>query len=446
VHPAYGFGLHVQNHSWGVEIWKQYKFIHGMTLQNQNKDLGLVLDVIQESAANGVIHVASRGNGMDTNDMAVFPACFYDNLALNITASNYKGLHHPGIYRGIGIDLMAPGELSQVYTTGVDHASHYRSFNGTSAAAPHVSGVAALLISHANNGENSTAYRRPIYPEDVEHLLEKTATDRYTPGYDERSGNGLVNAGAALALAEYPQYRFRHFTRAIPSSISSVKALDSVRMDLTRQFVGKRIHNKFEGYAHAYEVTHTINYTLAPGDSIVDAWARGASAIGMVSPATVSNPILLPDYSDCELVSYSNTQAVVKTRVYYMLNDVNNYPVLDWYPVAPQDSRVSFTLHLYNPDYTGPEVGITRIKEAKWMLYPNPAQTKLTLYSNFRVGSKFQYALYNLQGVQLIAGEVKDARGVLRKEIDISELAQGVYVFTLKEGNETFTKKVVVSR
>jgi hypothetical protein len=68
------------------------------------------------------------------------------------------------------------------------------------------------------------------------------------------------------------------------------------------------------------------------------------------------------------------------------------------------------------------------------------------LYSNFRVGSKFQYALYNLQGVQLIAGEVKDAQGVLRKEIDISELAQGVYVFTLKEGNETFTKKVVVSR
>jgi hypothetical protein len=87
-----------------------------------------------------------------------------------------------------------------------------------------------------------------------------------------------------------------------------------------------------------------------------------------------------------------------------------------------------------------------KVKLNEVIIYPNPAQTKLTLYSNFRVGSKFQYALYNLQGVQLIAGEVKDAQGVLRKEIDISELAQGVYVFTLKEGNETFTKKVVVSR
>ena len=80
------------------------------------------------------------------------------------------------------------------------------------------------------------------------------------------------------------------------------------------------------------------------------------------------------------------------------------------------------------------------------IVYPNPAQTKLTLYSNFPLGSKLQYALYNLQGVQLITGEIKDARGVLRREIDISGLAQGVYVFTLKEGNETFTKKVVVSR
>jgi serine protease len=60
--------------------------------------------------------------------------------------------------------------------------------SGTSMATPHVSGVAALIF-----GKDPSAT-----PDDVETILERTATDLGVPGYDTAFGWGLVNAKAAL--------------------------------------------------------------------------------------------------------------------------------------------------------------------------------------------------------------------------------------------------------
>jgi serine protease len=61
---------------------------------------------------------------------------------------------------------------------------------GTSAAAPHVSGVAALLVSLGVTN-----------PAEVKDILERTATDLNTAGYDEETGWGLINAEAAVLEA-----------------------------------------------------------------------------------------------------------------------------------------------------------------------------------------------------------------------------------------------------
>jgi subtilisin family serine protease len=57
-------------------------------------------------------------------------------------------------------------------------------------AAPHVSGVAALLISA---GKANT-------PDQVRNILQQTAEDKGTPGKDDVYGWGLVNAAAALGI------------------------------------------------------------------------------------------------------------------------------------------------------------------------------------------------------------------------------------------------------
>jgi subtilisin family serine protease len=72
--------------------------------------------------------------------------------------------------------------------TLVSAPSSWDFLSGTSMAAPHVSGVAALVF-----GKNPT-----LTPLQVESILESTATDLGPAGYDPTFGWGLVNAAAAL--------------------------------------------------------------------------------------------------------------------------------------------------------------------------------------------------------------------------------------------------------
>lgn len=79
-----------------------------------------------------------------------------------------------------------------VRVTGPVPSSPYGAISGTSMAAPHVSGVAALLI--AGWGD-----RLPVpAPADLRRAIQESATDLGQPGRDDRTGAGLVNAAAAI--------------------------------------------------------------------------------------------------------------------------------------------------------------------------------------------------------------------------------------------------------
>jgi serine protease len=86
--------------------------------------------------------------------------------------------------------------LTQVGTkaTLVSAPSSWDFLSGTSMAAPHVSGVAALVF-----GKNPT-----LTPLQVESILESTATDLGPAGYDPTFGWGLVNAKDALDATATP--------------------------------------------------------------------------------------------------------------------------------------------------------------------------------------------------------------------------------------------------
>lgn len=79
------------------------------------------------------------------------------------------------------------GILSTYWAPGDDHS--YACLSGTSMAAPHVSGVLALLLSAGLDPSSA-----------IQTMLE-TADDLGDPGVDTTFGTGLVNAAAALAAA-----------------------------------------------------------------------------------------------------------------------------------------------------------------------------------------------------------------------------------------------------
>jgi subtilisin family serine protease len=76
--------------------------------------------------------------------------------------------------------------------TVVNQLSNWDYYSGTSMAAPHVVGVAALVMS-ANSTLTNTQ---------VENILKNTATDLGKTGYDTTFGYGLVNASRAVEAAK----------------------------------------------------------------------------------------------------------------------------------------------------------------------------------------------------------------------------------------------------
>lgn len=95
---------------------------------------------------------------------------------------------------GFGLSIMGPSEVFTTEATPGFNGAAFgldNDFNGTSAAAPNVAGVASLVWS-AN--PNLTAAQ-------VHQILAETAFDLGARGYDYEYGHGFVNADAAVRRA-----------------------------------------------------------------------------------------------------------------------------------------------------------------------------------------------------------------------------------------------------
>jgi subtilisin family serine protease len=132
--------------------------------------------------SKGCVMVASAGN--EAIPGVLFPAAFPEVLA--VTATDASGAPFFSRY-GPEVDLNAPGvEILSPSTNG-----SYGVFSGTSAAAPHVSGVAALVW----------ALQPSLTASEVMNLLESTTQDIFSPGWDPFTGSGRVDAlNAVLTL------------------------------------------------------------------------------------------------------------------------------------------------------------------------------------------------------------------------------------------------------
>jgi len=127
---------------------------------------------------NGVLIVASAGNQGGTMSALGQASTRYDNI---IAVGAAEGDHRASYSSfGTGLDLVAPGR--EVGDT----------FVGTSRSAAAVTGT----ISQMWAANPMLDYRQ------VSRVLEATATDLQTPGWNAETGAGLLNPTAAVSLAE----------------------------------------------------------------------------------------------------------------------------------------------------------------------------------------------------------------------------------------------------
>ncbi len=140
----------------------------------------------------GILVVGAAGNaGVGS---VAFPAAYDSVIAVGGTMIDDQIAAFSNT--GPEIELAAPGmDITSTYLNG-----EYRGLSGTSEAAPHVSGVAALVM--ANGIEDLNGNGR--INDEVRFRLQQTATDFGVVGRDNLYGFGLVNAANAVNFQEIP--------------------------------------------------------------------------------------------------------------------------------------------------------------------------------------------------------------------------------------------------
>ena len=136
---------------------------------------------LKKAHDKGVILVAAAGN-MGPDSSPQYPAA--DENVIAVTAIDKNDRLLPRANQGPHIALAAPG----VDIFEATPNASYDFTTGTSVAAAHVSGVAALLIERAPEIDSAT----------LENILFSTAKDLGPPGRDSQFGFGLVDPYRAL--------------------------------------------------------------------------------------------------------------------------------------------------------------------------------------------------------------------------------------------------------
>ncbi|GAB6012735.1 S8 family serine peptidase [Viscerimonas tarda] len=358
----------------------------------------------------GTIIVFSAGNANNTN--IVIPVN-RDSLILVVGAVSPCGERKSptscdtetlwGSCYGPRLDIMAPGVLipttdrqgdiglnpflnahtesgGSILTSDYADEDYTATFNGTSAAAPHVAGVAALVLSANPN----------LTVKQVNDIIESTAQKvgdydyqlaegRTNGAWHEEMGYGLVDAHAAVVLAQ----------NTIPESCTTY---------INNQTYDTGTHNIFGCTVEITDTTieenTTVNINSTEGVTIgPDFWAKEGSNVTIT--ASQASPSLL------------SAKAADNTETATSLEEA----------VTTQNPAGKFN----------------------FTVYPNPNDGNFTVEITGEV-QPYTVEIYNASGGML--GKTScDAEAV---NINRSDLPQGIYYVRLLMGKEVATKRVII--
>jgi hypothetical protein len=79
-------------------------------------------------------------------------------------------------------------------------------------------------------------------------------------------------------------------------------------------------------------------------------------------------------------------------------------------------------------------------------VFPNPATDKLNISFNSTVSDNFQFTLFDITGKTLINQNIKSTIGENKTTIDVSELDNGIYFYTISNSIISQSNKIIINK
>lgn len=454
----YGYRMDVLNNSWHASP------------SNLNRDTtnDLVLSLraaVNDAYEHGVSFVAARGN--QRGNSLTYPSGVDASWVTSVGGGDrFKNLHSRSNF-GNKVDLIAPyGGLTTgdstwertVYTTDIiisTNNNRYDFFDGTSAAAPHVSGVIALLRSHNLRNQNNG----PLDPEDYENMLKASAEDRPpSANYDPETGWGHLRADNIFTMIEEENYSLTHITYSGTTNTPGVwKNLGNTAFSNSNQGAGKPLSGVYP--ARIREVTATFDLTNSGQYSWSNTkqlyvWGRGGNkSMGGWSDAT---PNFQSRWTEVQsgtgggtnksivegiLHSNQNLTCTARTFQYEVLIDT----VWRRYPA---DNELAFHVTVFGAPY------ITSVQVSKdappgygLEVFPNPAQKTASLRYAATLPGTAQITIANMFGSTVLkSAPIHSEPGIYEERFDVSELPSGVYYCTVTTLGVSTVQPLIINR
>ena len=188
-----------------------------------------MVSAIHEANEKGILFVAAAGNSSANNDTGIFYPANYevDNIISVAATDQGDRLARFSNYGVEKVHVGAPGV--DIYSTRPN--GRYQSFSGTSMAAPHAVGLAALIKARFPEASAQEIKNRLVYLGDkVEALADRTISGK------------RINAYASLEIDEVP-----------PASVTGL-SVDRALIDSVSISLNKTGDDGLEGEAVRYDV------------------------------------------------------------------------------------------------------------------------------------------------------------------------------------------------
>ncbi len=280
----------------------------------------------------GCVVVCAAGNERSS---VAYPANLGNTLAVG---SEYPlgGIWH---YSNTGpeLDIVAPSGYGIISTWSIDRmgdkgdwSGNYGQFGGTSAAAPQVSGVAALILSINPN----------LTEEEVRCRITTTAKDLGSPGRDNTFGYGRLNANAAVSFQN-----LNLSDETIPGGINRFESNEIHTSDVT--IAGGTITFQAKNQIHLGD-----NTTIMPGSTVSFEINPSFSCdFGILRSGGINNFNITEDHDNWD---YTNLENNSKISIYP--NPSSGYIHINTHKIKDVVKISIFNLHgisILNKEITG---------------------------------------------------------------------------------------------